>query len=202
MALTPALNHGLTGEETPVSAVIESDRTQPLSDARESLSRLPLSPSPTLIFEVDAGGSPDGATPARRWDVRLVGSVRNRKRRAGADGSASEVSAVLVIRAMTPTALLACVRAMTRGGAVVPPDVLSELIPNSDGSTGGRLEQLTSRELSVLRMLANGLTTREIAESLSYSERTVKNIVHDLLEKLGCRTRAHAVAVAARHGVI
>ena len=50
----------------------------------------------------------------------------------------------------------------------------------------------------MLHMLADGLTTREIAEELSYSERTVKNIVHDVLEKLGCRTRAHAVAIATR----
>ena len=51
-------------------------------------------------------------------------------------------------------------------------------------------------------MLADGESTRGIAQRLNYSERTVKNIVHDLLAKMGCRTRAHAVALAARQGVI
>jgi DNA-binding CsgD family transcriptional regulator len=51
-------------------------------------------------------------------------------------------------------------------------------------------------------MLADGEGTREIAVRLNYSERTVKNIVHDLLIKLNCKTRAHAVALAARRGVI
>ena len=51
-------------------------------------------------------------------------------------------------------------------------------------------------------MLADGESTRGIAERLSYSERTVKNIVRDLLVKLNCKTRAHAVALAVRQGVI
>jgi DNA-binding NarL/FixJ family response regulator len=71
-----------------------------------------------------------------------------------------------------------------------------------DSPPGFHPHELTARELAVLQMLADGMATREIAEELSYSERTVKNVVHDLLEKLNCRTRAHAVALAIRHGVI
>ena len=44
--------------------------------------------------------------------------------------------------------------------------------------------------------------TSDIAVQLCYSERTVKNVVHDILMKLNCRTRAHAVALATRSGVI
>ena len=51
-------------------------------------------------------------------------------------------------------------------------------------------------------LIAEGESTRGIAERLSYSERTVKNIVHDLLVTLKCKTRAHAVALAAREGMI
>ena len=70
------------------------------------------------------------------------------------------------------------------------------------GSAGPPVDRgvLACRELNVLRLLAEGSTTREIAGELSYSERTVKNIVHDTLAKLHCRTRAHAVAVMARQG--
>nr|BFE71212.1 hypothetical protein GCM10020092_045130 [Actinoplanes digitatis] len=61
---------------------------------------------------------------------------------------------------------------------------------------------LNPRERSVLRLLADGMDTRGIAEDLCFSERTVKNVVHDVLTKLNCRTRAQAVAVATREGVI
>lgn len=64
------------------------------------------------------------------------------------------------------------------------------------------MPELSKREHQVLRLLAEGESTRGIAQRLSYSERTVKNIVHDLLVKLDCKTRAHAVALAARRGVI
>ena len=65
-----------------------------------------------------------------------------------------------------------------------------------------REPQLSDREYEVLRMLAEGESTRGIATQLSYSERTVKNIVRDLLVKLNGKTRAHAVALATRQGVI
>ena len=61
---------------------------------------------------------------------------------------------------------------------------------------------LASTALTPARLLADGATTRDIAEWMSYSERTVKNIVHDVLVKCHGRTRAQAVAVAARRGVI
>jgi DNA-binding NarL/FixJ family response regulator len=61
---------------------------------------------------------------------------------------------------------------------------------------------LDSRDLRLVELMADGCCTREIAERMNYSERTVKNIVHDLLVKLRGRTRAQAVAVAARRGVI
>ena len=70
------------------------------------------------------------------------------------------------------------------------------------GTTRGAPGPLAPRELGVLRLLAEGDDTRDIAGKLSYSERTVKNIVHDLLVKLNCRSRAHAVALATRQGVI
>ena len=61
---------------------------------------------------------------------------------------------------------------------------------------------LSDREREVLKWLAEGSDTREIASGLCFSERTVKNVVHDILMKLNCRTRAHAVALATRSGVI
>jgi DNA-binding NarL/FixJ family response regulator len=61
---------------------------------------------------------------------------------------------------------------------------------------------LFTREVDVLRLLADGLDTLEIAERLNYSERTVRNIIHGVLTRLKLRNRVHAVAYALRNGVI
>ncbi|WP_194918311.1 helix-turn-helix transcriptional regulator [Catenulispora rubra] len=61
---------------------------------------------------------------------------------------------------------------------------------------------LQDREADVLRLLAEGLGTAEIAVKLCYSERTVKNIIHGVLTRWQLRNRAHAVAFAMRHGAI
>lgn len=64
------------------------------------------------------------------------------------------------------------------------------------------LSGLSHRETDVVRLLSEGLDTAEIAARLSYSERTVKTILHGLLTRLGLRNRVHAVAHALRQGLI
>jgi len=61
---------------------------------------------------------------------------------------------------------------------------------------------LTPRETEVLRLVADGHDTSEIAAKLSYSERTVKNVLHDLNTRLQLKNRSHAVAYAVREGLI
>jgi DNA-binding NarL/FixJ family response regulator len=61
---------------------------------------------------------------------------------------------------------------------------------------------LYTREVEVLRLLAEGIDTLEIAQQLSYSERTVRNIIHGMLTRMKLRNRVHAVAYALRNGVI
>ncbi|MGW4995992.1 LuxR C-terminal-related transcriptional regulator [Streptomyces mirabilis] len=62
--------------------------------------------------------------------------------------------------------------------------------------------QLADREIDVLRLLAEGLDTADIARKLAYSDRTIKNIIHGLIQRLELRNRAHAVAYAVRSGII
>lgn len=172
---------------------------------RNGTSPLPLlsRDSPVLIFEVDAAGIAEPAAPARRCDVRLIGCLREKPSQRSNGAGDGELSAVLVLRALTPSRLLSCVRAVTRGRASIAPELLCQMFPaDQDELTDGGSRALTKRELTVLRMLAEGEATRGIAASLNYSERTVKNIVRDVLVKLECRTRAHAVALATRQGVI
>ena len=71
------------------------------------------------------------------------------------------------------------------------------LVPN--GLTVGGLQE---REVEVLRLLADGLDTVEIAQQLNYSERTIKNIVSGMLTRLNLRNRSHAVAYAMRCGAL
>ncbi|MCW2540543.1 MAG: hypothetical protein JWN95_2268 [Frankiales bacterium] len=68
---------------------------------------------------------------------------------------------------------------------------------------GARSEAIfDSRELDVLRLLAEGHGTSEIAERIAYSERTVKNLLYAILTRLQARNRSHAVACALRAGLI
>jgi DNA-binding NarL/FixJ family response regulator len=62
--------------------------------------------------------------------------------------------------------------------------------------------QLTHREVDVLQLIAEGLANHEIGKRLFLSEETVKSHVKTLLEKLHARTRAHAVAIALRCGLL
>jgi DNA-binding NarL/FixJ family response regulator len=113
------------------------------------------------------------------------------------------VSAILYRHELTPELLCSTIRAVLHGRTSLPTDMLPRLLSRAlrteriDRGTG-----LSERELAVLRMLAEGEDTRGIAIGLCYSERTVKNVVHDVLTKLGCRTRAQAVGTATREGII
>ena len=62
--------------------------------------------------------------------------------------------------------------------------------------------KLTARELEMLLLIAEGFTNREISLHLSLSEETVKVHVHRLFGRLQARSRAHAVAIGFRHGII
>lgn len=109
----------------------------------------------------------------------------------------------------SPHTLVAAIRSVASGDGLLPPDLLGRLLDQV-----GQLQRqvlaprgltffgLTEREINVLRLLADGLDTAEVGRQLFYSERTVKNIVHDLTSRLELRNRTHAVAYAIRQGLI
>lgn len=109
----------------------------------------------------------------------------------------------------TPQNLIGSIHAARLGEGSLPPDLLGRLLGQV-----GRLQRqvlspngltfsgLTEREVKVLRLLADGLDTSEVGRQLFLSERTVKNVVHDVTSRLGLRNRTHAVAHALRHGLI
>jgi DNA-binding NarL/FixJ family response regulator len=105
--------------------------------------------------------------------------------------------------ALTPESLAAAVRATVSGNRVMAPELLGNLLDSvsleRDRPVG---VQLTDREQQVLSLIAAGHATREVAEQLCYSERTVKNVLHDVVTKLNARSRSQAIAFAVREGLI
>jgi DNA-binding NarL/FixJ family response regulator len=105
--------------------------------------------------------------------------------------------------------LAAGVRVAATGAGVMPPELLGALLQNLSRVSrevleprGLSLSWLTAREKQVLRLVADGHPTREVARQLCYSERTIKNVIHDAVTKLNARSRSHAVAEAVRAGLI
>jgi DNA-binding NarL/FixJ family response regulator len=80
--------------------------------------------------------------------------------------------------------------------ALAPPVVLTTPPPNQTDQLG-----LTPRETEVLRLLAAGMSDREIAEALSISERTAGNHVQHAMQKIGVESRTAAAVFAVRHGL-
>ncbi len=119
------------------------------------------------------------------------------------------VGAIVWRREATATRLVQAVLAAARGDGDLPADLLGRLINqvgtlhrSAAGRPGAPASGMTPREVDVLRLVAEGLDTGEIASKLSYSERTVKNVMHGLTTRLHLRNRAHAVAHALREGYI
>lgn len=124
---------------------------------------------------------------------------------------AIEVGVVGIVRRSeaTSTRLVSVIRASARGEGAVPPDLLGRLLTQV-----GRLQRqvltprgltfagLAQREIDVLRLVADGYDTSEIADQLAYSERTVKNVLHDITSRMQLRNRSQAVAYAIREGLI
>jgi DNA-binding NarL/FixJ family response regulator len=109
----------------------------------------------------------------------------------------------------TAERLVATIEAAAAGDGTVPPDLLGRLLSQIGqlqravlGPRGLTFTGLTEREIDVLRLVADGLDTAEIAAKLCYSQRTVKNVLHDVTSRLHLRNRSHAVAYALRHGLI
>ncbi len=134
--------------------------------------------------------------------VKLVATVHDLRETALLRLVDAGVAAVLPHADLTVESLSATLRAVLSGVSALPTESMRRLLQHAlDG--GMRLPGgLNDRERDVLRLLAEGSDTRDIASDLCFSERTVKNVVHDVLMKLNCRTRAHAVAMATRSGVI
>lgn len=113
--------------------------------------------------------------------------------RAGAAG--------YVLKRAAATELVAAIRAVQRGDAYLDPALTRTLDDLRDGDTG-RLADLTERELEVLKLVAEGLTNRQIAAQLVISVKTVQSHRTNIMEKLDLHDRTDLVKYAIRRGLI
>jgi DNA-binding NarL/FixJ family response regulator len=121
----------------------------------------------------------------------------------------SGVRAVVRRCEATPQRLAELLRGTAASRCELPPDLLGQLLDQVGhlnrsllAPRGLGLNGLTQRESAILRLVADGLSTREVASQLAYSERTIKAVIQELTTRLALRNRAHAVAYAVRNGWI
>jgi DNA-binding NarL/FixJ family response regulator len=121
--------------------------------------------------------------------------------RAGASG--------FLLKDVDPDDFVAAVRTVAAGDALLAPSVTRRLLetvrdrlPTPEDPRRHRLDELTERELDVFRLVARGLSNREIAERLVLAEPTVKTHVSHALAKLDLRDRAQAVVFAYEAGLV
>lgn len=112
-----------------------------------------------------------------------------------------------LLKNMSPSKLITTIRSVQRGESALSRSMtlrlMEELSHTEEPERRGDhwLAKLTRREIEILRILASGMTNREIAEQLYISENTVKYHVHSLLEKLNLPDRRAAAKFAKDHGI-
>jgi DNA-binding NarL/FixJ family response regulator len=98
--------------------------------------------------------------------------------------------------------LMAAIRLASNGRGIVAPEAMQALIARTPRDGEEYSVVLTDREQEILELLARGLTNPKIATNLTISVSTVNFHVHNVLDKLGAKTRTEAVVIAAREGLI
>jgi two-component system NarL family response regulator len=101
-----------------------------------------------------------------------------------------------VLKDISADDLVSCIRTVLAGKTYLAPAAAAKL------AEGVTRVQLTPREMTTLRLMADGKANKEIASELRISERTVKTHLGHLFEKLGVTSRTEAVKVASRRGLV
>jgi DNA-binding NarL/FixJ family response regulator len=121
-------------------------------------------------------------------DERVFGALR-----AGAKG--------YLLKGASTEELARAIHAVHAGGSHLEPRVAARVLAEMNAPRR-HASELSERETAVLRLVATGLSNKEIGRSLSISERTVRFHITSILNKLGAATRAQAVALATQRGML
>jgi NarL family two-component system response regulator LiaR len=107
-----------------------------------------------------------------------------------------------LLKDVEPEDLVSAIRAAVRGQATLHPRVAARLVQGVDQTGDDALADLSERELEVLRLVAQGLTNKEIAETLTVAEGTVKSHVSNILSKLHLAHRTQAALYALKRKLV
>jgi DNA-binding NarL/FixJ family response regulator len=116
-------------------------------------------------------------------DVQVLRAIK-----AGARG--------YLLKGNVRTELLEAIRTVHAGRKRIPPEIAAVLADHAAD------DQLSSREIDVLRLIGAGNANKQIADRLAIGETTVKNHISNILSKLGANDRSHAVTIALKRGII
>jgi DNA-binding NarL/FixJ family response regulator len=116
-------------------------------------------------------------------DVQILRAIK-----AGARG--------YILKGQVRKELLEAIRSVHAGHKRIPPEIAAELAEHAAE------DELSPRELEVLRLIASGNANKQIADKLSISEATVKSHITTILSKLGANDRTHAVTIGLQRGII
>ncbi len=119
--------------------------------------------------------------------------------RAGARG--------YLLKNCSPSELVSAIRLVSSGSSLIAPEMATKLIKEfqrlADQSDPNEpMGGLTEKEIAILRLVASGMSNKEIASELAFSEKTIKNQLSILFQKLGIRDRTQAAIYAMTHGLI
>lgn len=170
--------------------------------ADEALHRIPVARPDVAILDIQLGDGPNGIELCReirsRWpeihclmftgyadDHSVFASIM-----AGASG--------YLLKGMKADKLLDAVRAVAAGRSLLDPGVTANVLERLRGAGRTNEPALTERERTILQLIAEGATNRQIGAKLHLAEKTVRNYVSGLLAKLGVQRRGEAAAYAAR----
>jgi DNA-binding NarL/FixJ family response regulator len=163
----------------------------------EALTRVPAARPDVVVVDMRLPDG-DGARLCAALRARLP-QVRCLVLTSYADGAAVEAAARAgasgyLLKQVRGSALVSAVRTVAAGGTLFPAD--GPLPAARRAEEGDRLASLTEQERSVLRLIGEGLTNRQIGERMGLAEKTVKNYTSHLLAKLGLERRTQAAILA------
>ncbi len=110
-----------------------------------------------------------------------------------------------ILKDTKPAELVDAIRKASRGEAVLHPRVAARLVKEVQGIRSESINpfsELSEREMEILRLIASGISNREIAETLFISEKTVKSHVSNILSKLHLADRTQAAVYAWNQGIV
>lgn len=156
-----------------------------------------------MDLSLPGAGGLEAVRHIRQWDRRARILVFTMHSSAAFALKAFETGASgYVTKGSDAAELLRAVAAVASGRRSISDDIAREIAAERLGGGRSLVDELGSRETEILRLVALGLTTEEIANALCLSPKTVQNYTYQIKSKIGARTDAHLVWLAIGAGLV